>query len=345
MVDGICQWCGTETKRFRSGRHAKFCSLICNQRFVTKLKSNDRPPCSMCHNAPRMDRSQFCSNECRSAKASQRVVIRKVYARRCDVCGVEFSGSTRSAKTCSAACRGVQRRLLMVPMATCGFCGNEFRPRNNLYRSYCSRLCAARSRAANQNADSAERLAMQNGMKLLKKALRQFQHGMSDLIKKSRRRRFEQDRRRGVCEACSASFDRNTAAQKICLECRANRLRAEKKSHKLKRKDLLKASMTVWEKSKLSARAIWSRDSKCYLCGRETVIGSKYEATNELYANADHIVPLSRGGKHCVDNLRIACRKCNLAKSDMTEEEFLSLPPSERDLRRERYFGKVSAHG
>lgn len=75
------------------------------------------------------------------------------------------------------------------------------------------------------------------------------------------------------------------------------------------------------------------------------MIGSKYEATNELYANADHIVPLSRGGKHCVDNLRIACRKCNLAKSDMTEEEFLSLPPSERDLRRERYFGKVSAHG
>lgn len=292
-----------------------------------------------------MRRSQFCSNECRLVGASQRVVKRAKYSCRCEICGNEFSGSTRAAKTCSAACRGMRRRLLTVPTATCGFCGNEFRPRNNSYRSYCSRACAARSRAERQIAEFAERRDMRNGMKLLKRALFQFQRGMSELLKRSRRRRYEQELRSGVCETCSTSFDRNTLAQKTCLECRADRLRAEKKSHKLKRKDLLKASMTVWEKSKLSTRAIWKRDSKCYLCGRETVIGAAHEATDELYANADHIVPLSRGGKHCVENLRIACRKCNLAKSDMTEKEFLSLPPSERDSRRERYFGKVSAHG
>lgn len=36
----------------------------------------------------------------------------------------------------------------------------------------------------------------------------------------------------------------------------------------------------------------------------------------------DHIVPLSRGGPHAYENLQLICRKCNIAKSDMTETEF-----------------------
>lgn len=336
---GKCNCCGKETKRFAtSGEYAKYCSLKCNQKRRRSPKS--RPPCQQCGVGSRLPRSRFCSCECK--RQSLAMHNRKVSD--CIICGTSFVGG-KETQTCSRRCAGEIVRRRTVLLAKCGFCGSEFRPRSNLYRSYCSRLCAARNRAKQQNAESAERVAMQNGMKLLKRALRQFRRGMSDLINKSRRRRFQQERRRGVCETCSVSFDRNTAAQKTCLECRANRLRAEKKSHKMKRKDLLKASMTVWEKSKLSTRAIWKRDPNCYLCGCETVIGSKHEATNESYANADHVVPLSRGGKHCVENLKIACRKCNLAKSDLTQEEFLSLPPAERESRRERYFGKVAAHG
>ena len=36
----------------------------------------------------------------------------------------------------------------------------------------------------------------------------------------------------------------------------------------------------------------------------------------------DHIVPISRGGNSCDENLAIACRKCNLDKGDMTHEEY-----------------------
>ncbi|MFA5053659.1 MAG: HNH endonuclease signature motif containing protein [Parcubacteria group bacterium] len=45
----------------------------------------------------------------------------------------------------------------------------------------------------------------------------------------------------------------------------------------------------------------------CYLCGAHPGIGNRH---------VDHIVPLARGGKHEAANLAIACKRCNLVKSD-----------------------------
>ena len=38
--------------------------------------------------------------------------------------------------------------------------------------------------------------------------------------------------------------------------------------------------------------------------------------------HADHRTPLSRGGSNFIDNIIPACRRCNLEKAQMTEEEF-----------------------
>jgi 5-methylcytosine-specific restriction endonuclease McrA len=39
----------------------------------------------------------------------------------------------------------------------------------------------------------------------------------------------------------------------------------------------------------------------------------------------DHIIPLSRGGKHCITNILPACNSCNCSKGSKTLEEFLQL--------------------
>jgi len=39
----------------------------------------------------------------------------------------------------------------------------------------------------------------------------------------------------------------------------------------------------------------------------------------------DHILPISRGGNSCIENLQIVCTDANRAKNDLTEEEFLDL--------------------
>jgi 5-methylcytosine-specific restriction endonuclease McrA len=45
--------------------------------------------------------------------------------------------------------------------------------------------------------------------------------------------------------------------------------------------------------------------SACYLCGRVLLA---HQIT------LDHVVPLSKGGPHAADNLRVACRSCNCRK-------------------------------
>jgi 5-methylcytosine-specific restriction endonuclease McrA len=62
---------------------------------------------------------------------------------------------------------------------------------------------------------------------------------------------------------------------------------------------------------KVFARDRW----RCHLCGKhspENLRGSYDDRAPEL----DHVIPLSRGGTHTWDNVRLAHRKCNQVKSD-----------------------------
>jgi len=40
----------------------------------------------------------------------------------------------------------------------------------------------------------------------------------------------------------------------------------------------------------------------------------------------DHVIPESRGGHTTYNNLQVTCRKCNLAKGILSEEEFTQRP-------------------
>lgn len=46
------------------------------------------------------------------------------------------------------------------------------------------------------------------------------------------------------------------------------------------------------------------------------------DLTNEEI-HLDHVIPESRGGPTTIDNLQVTCRKCNLAKGVLSEEEFV----------------------
>lgn len=62
--------------------------------------------------------------------------------------------------------------------------------------------------------------------------------------------------------------------------------------------------------------AIIQRDkSTCYLCGK--LLGRR-EIT------LDHVIPLSRGGSHTAENLRVCCHTCNVRKKDRLLEELAS---------------------
>lgn len=67
-------------------------------------------------------------------------------------------------------------------------------------------------------------------------------------------------------------------------------------------------------------RAIIARDgATCYLCGEPLDLAAAFPDPQAV--TLDHVVPLARGGAHTPDNLRVACRPCNLRKGDKLPAE------------------------
>ncbi len=56
-------------------------------------------------------------------------------------------------------------------------------------------------------------------------------------------------------------------------------------------------------------------DARCYLCGQQFPPDA---------LEPEHIVPLSRGGKNAITNIKPACHHCNSAKGGKTEAEYLA---------------------
>lgn len=58
---------------------------------------------------------------------------------------------------------------------------------------------------------------------------------------------------------------------------------------------------------------------------RMSVFGFCCAYCNGPFEHIDHVIPLSKGGKHCLANLRPACAKCNLSKHNKNLYEWLNL--------------------
>lgn len=60
----------------------------------------------------------------------------------------------------------------------------------------------------------------------------------------------------------------------------------------------------------------------CIYCGRRVRFAYNGHDQAGDILTFDHRVPKSRGGRSTVENLGVACRRCNNRKRNKTEEEF-----------------------
>lgn len=68
--------------------------------------------------------------------------------------------------------------------------------------------------------------------------------------------------------------------------------------------------------SSVTQDAIYERDKGiCYLCGNLTFKEYENRPANQR-ATLDHIIPVSKGGNHSFDNVKIACWRCNSIKGN-----------------------------
>ena len=75
---------------------------------------------------------------------------------------------------------------------------------------------------------------------------------------------------------------------------------------------LLAAAVTdrTFEKTVLDGKPVWV--GKCLHCGRKLVVGDDGRARGE--ATLEHVWPQTQGGTNDVENLAVACARCNREK-------------------------------
>lgn len=248
--------------------------------------------------------------------------MRKIPEVACETCGKTFRyhSMTRLEKRkhhfCSAECAGTAQKS-----AICPICGKIFVTNSDRVK-YCSRECQHVSQK--KYANKAERRKAAKARYIEK---HRDELAASAEMKKARRAELKAEREALMdaaaekkrllkihpCAQCGAETDRPKYCSDRCQKTSYNNRKDKKRRAKL-RNALVDGNITLAD--------VFRNDmGMCYICGKPCLWDDYVEDAGTIicgpcYPSIDHVVPLSKGGKHSWENVRLACRKCNSEKSD-----------------------------
>lgn len=258
--------------------------------------------------------------------------------KKCPVCASAVIGN-KSKVYCSSECQQKAFRDRVAKTANCKNCGKEFKYNTNSNGWYCSHSCAATARA--QLPETKER-------RREKQLLRRTGEHSPVYDRKC----IECDTVYHLCRAklsnpyCSSDCRKVWQERykpfiirswkkagillsfKICPETgwifKADNLSQKYASTEIAKrvgKRIAKAKRRARKRSNgkcdnIDPLAVFAQvDYVCQICGKQTD-KTKRGTISWDAPELDHIMPLSKGGKHTLDNVQCACRRCNHAKSD-----------------------------
>lgn len=249
------------------------------------------------------------------------------YTKICQCCGKIFVAHNIRKTYCSRKCKDVdykrskgQDSRIEARQNRCIVCGNLFETFNPTKKT-CSLIC------------SNEHKKIMNREKLRRKRLESG--GMSsDELKKLRKEKADIKRIEKEWQRAWNTEERH------CIIC-GNRFFAEKKNprktcsklcsienarikNRIRNDNRLNVDNII--DKDISLEKLYKRDGGiCYLCGKlcdydDYHIDNGIKICGKRYPSVDHVIPLSRGGKHQWENVRLAHLDCNIKKSDTTIE-------------------------
>ena len=144
------------------------------------------------------------------------------------------------------------------------------------------------------------------------------------------REKKEANHRFGTCAVCGGTFETYNPRQKTCSKVCSKKYSYARKDRRIPQKQMVDKDITL--------EALYRRDSGvCYLCGEKCDWNDRdLFSVRDKYPTIDHIIPVSRGGLHSWDNIRLAHFKCNVDKSDeIIPEAKKMIPANAYEFKRE----------
>lgn len=239
--------------------------------------------------------------------------------RPCEECSVVFLPLRRHARFCSRECmRRVQERRRRRPKRAprgrketrvCRWCAQPFVVRASLSTKTCSAPCAAASRWIGKSCPfpRPERKRPDGPPNHCSFCDREIPRGRKwcrtlcyDLA--AGRMPLLYAVGYGSCRDCGKTFVRRSGdVGAFCsMEC-GRRARKRTRKHTLR---------TNGPADRFTLREIAERDGwRCHICRKR--VGKSYHPNHQRAGSIDHLIPVSEGGTHTLDNVALAHRICN----------------------------------
>lgn len=262
----------------------------------------------------------------------------------CGFCGREYKTKHSEQKYCSRKCfievfkeehKGISITTIKRKTYICKNCGKKFTPRASTVATYCSRECAFEYKSIHTGRyckecgkelkggqrvycsnecenNSNTKLCVQCGAEFIS-----YIPGAkfcSDICRNNHIKQICNKNRidyTKTCIECGKTFKTYRSNQICCSgKCsdkRENRLRDLNRRHKLRENGKVDYSITL--------KKLFERDKGiCHICGKK--VNVCVDANDNEYGSIDHVLPVSKGGTHTWDNVKLAHRICNSLKKD-----------------------------
>lgn len=251
--------------------------------------------------------------------------------RTCIVCGKIFMPRSGTHTHC-ADCSRPERHHTAPRTYVCKACGSEFTTVYGHEQKYCSRECFRISRRKKERKENPR---SPRSLKVCEWCGREFESLNSSQKYCSKECSYEGGKRRQrerwkqaykpkiiICKECGTEFltecgdTHSVFCCQSCADKYSRRLEHKSKRHKKymkEKKRQRKQQISDGFVEEVSYEDVYRRDfGICKICGLP-VIKDKRRDPN-WSGSIDHIVPVSKGGKHSISNCQLAHRVCNSIK-------------------------------
>lgn len=222
---------------------------------------------------------------------------------KCLICGSDMPNKNHSGKIrkyCSNECYQKTRKLRTFGTAICAYCGKEFKETRDRPNIYCSKSCSSLAQFEDQKVQKERESAHYMMLSII------YDEKKKELEAVAYRMNHEK-----YCLECGKFFVADSSSRQCCSDKCQRRRTNRRKEKRIYRNGDPDLSITL---PKLFVRD----EGRCRICGRQ--LSFNEDPNGKYYPSIDHIIPLSKGGKHEWNNVQLLCRKCNTIKCD-------SIPP------------------